>query len=710
MQKRRHFKVLILVLCCVSLLQIASWLPGASHTPTASARAFVIGSDPIDGSTINKPPTVVHIYFDAPLAEASQASVYAYPPGGSTDGLLVNAGPSVINAATPSEMDIPLVPAKELPQGSYEVRWIALSLTDGRTTSGLIGFNLGTSATGVAGTPTLGPSTSNSFPQLDLQGALAVAWDWLVLLVLLFWIGLLLTDTLVISRSAPAAFLIQARKHSLSVQSLCLLALLVGEVINLLLRATSFTQTLARGSISLDIILQFMLHTDYGLLWLVRMGLLLLAFLLYWVGKTRQEGTQKGMSLKQDSPAPTGRAHTRFRRLRQQAEQTVSTSMPALARSQPRVTGAVNAHTPPTRNTNTLQPHITIKFHQTPMPLHEIPRWQVVSKLALAGLILLTLVLSNDLVHLVALPISVGILSWLSLAAQATWFGSLAYLGLVLLPALPVADPDHYAETLVQILKRAMPLLLLSIAVLLVSEVFLTEATIQVPTQFVTHPYGRALLVRASLLLLMVFLTGYTLLSLLPLLQRQTVLLPVVDAEMPARRTRQFKLEKTARTIKRACNALSAVAAVTVICLALMNFFTPPVVFPNVNYQALVDQANGVNGSSGSAMSSQTQQVGTLTVTLQVFPARASAANTVVLLLSDAQGKPVHNATVNLRINMLIMDMGEASATLKGSDSVYAAIFPANQAFSMAGNWVVKVDIHRPGQSLTSLTFNVQVT
>ncbi len=68
------------------------------------------------------------------------------------------------------------------------------------------------------------------------------------------------------------------------------------------------------------------------------------------------------------------------------------------------------------------------------------------------------------------------------------------------------------------------------------------------------------------------------------------------------------------------------------------------------------------------------------------------------------------NATVKLRINMEIMDMGEADATAQGSSSGYSATFPANQTFTMGGAWVVQVEIDRPNQSPVHLAFQVLIT
>lgn len=706
MRRRRYLKVFLSAILCVSLLQIASWLPLAGHAPVASAHAFVVGSDPIDGSTVNQAPRVVRISFNAPIAPVSRANVYAFPPDAPASGLLMNAGLSTVNPANAQELDTPLLSADHLPQGGYEVRWTALSLTDGHTTSGLIGFNLGASSLGFAGTPTLGPSTSNSFPRFDLQGGLAVAWDWLTLLALLFWIGMLLTDSLILPPAAPETFLARVRRHARSLQLLCLLALLVGEVINLILRVTVFTQTLATAGVSFDMLAQFVPGTTYGRLWLARVLLLLLALLFHWMGGARRQQSRGGVG----GAAP--RAGRRAAPARQQPRPTcgpapATISVPAFMRTQARVSGAV-ASVSPTRGPGSSLPRITTNLALDEASVAPQPaRWQRVCWLVLCGLIILTQVLSNEVLHLTSLPVSAGILSWCALAAQAIWFGPLAYLGLVLLPVLPATDPDHHAETLVMILKRALPWMLASLGVLLVSEVFLTEATIQVPVQLLSDPYGRALLMRVVLLLVMLLLTGYLFFFLLPSLQRQTVLLPVVTAEMPARRARRFALEKTERLVKRVLDTYSCLAAITLVCLALMHFFAPPVVFPDVNYQALLKSQSAADNAPHPV--NLTQQAGGLEVTLQLTPARAGIANAILLTVRDAQGRSVSGATVRLRIDMQIMDMGEVRATARGSSTGYQATFAAGQTFTMGGTWLVQVEIARPNRQPVSLTFQVLI-
>src|SRR3954447_14193937 len=57
----------------------------------ASAHAYVIGSDPVDGSTVAKMPKEVHIYFNAPISSLSSAHVYSTGGGNLVD---VGATPS----------------------------------------------------------------------------------------------------------------------------------------------------------------------------------------------------------------------------------------------------------------------------------------------------------------------------------------------------------------------------------------------------------------------------------------------------------------------------------------------------------------------------------------------------------------------------------------------------------------------------------------
>ncbi len=713
MQQRRFPGPLLISALIVSLLLALNWLPFLSRPPVALAHAFVIGSDPVDGSTVSTPPAVVRIFFNVPISSASIAHVY-FGPGNQ----LVDGGRSSIPGNNPRELDTPMINPSQLPQGSYTVRWTAIADDDGHATQGVIGFNAGHSSLGLPGEVILGPGTSNILPQLNLQGVLAVAWEWLTMAALTFWIGILVMEGVILEAErrergergradrsererdgaspAPTRFE-QVRKRALPLQWLCLAALFAGEVINLLLRAALLTQAYNNNGIDPATIGQLIFDTNYGHLWLIRIALIIVALgFLWWT--TRLSGAQPIAF--RNTARPGGRNRPRpYNRLRQQVIQAQENTgagqgeQEASARQNP---GEQESGAGMKSADAAALPRLAL-----PGPATEQPRWHTIVWLALAGLILLTLALSDDITQLAQEHISAVILDWLFLAAQGIWFGGAAYLGLVLLPFLPAIDPDHHARSLLTLLRHYIPLVLGAIIVLLISGLFLAETSLSNAQQLITDPFGRALLVKIVFIALMLLLSGYALFFLRPQLHRQVILLPVVDAEMPARRTRQSALEQSERRYKQTMNALSWLGAGVLLCAALMSFFAPPIVFPANNY--------GSTSTTTSAQAIQTKQVGNLKVNLQVQPARVDQDNTVIVTIYDSGGNPVSDAQVQISINMELMDMGTARATIKGGNPTYIATFGKDETFSMSGTWDILLKIQRPNQAPLQVTFQVIV-
>src|SRR6266700_3657230 len=275
MQKRR---LLVIILAFF----IAIMATTAIQPPLASAHAFVIGSDPVDGSTINTVPKLVRIYFNAPISPLTSAHVYVVQNGNLVD---ITGSPSRISS-NPDRLELPLKDPGSQPQGSYEIKWSAVADADGHTTHGIIGFNVGFSSTGLAGTPTLGPGTSTTLEgpggdrTFDFINALSVSWDWLVLLALTFWIGLLAMERLILfPHERTQALLERVRKQSLSLQNLCLTVMFFGEVVLLVLRAARLT-SVQETSFNFAALLPLLTETNYGLLWLLRIALIVLALVL----------------------------------------------------------------------------------------------------------------------------------------------------------------------------------------------------------------------------------------------------------------------------------------------------------------------------------------------------------------------------------------------------------------------------------------------
>jgi putative copper export protein len=326
-----------------------------------------------------------------------------------------------------------------------------------------------------------------------------------------------------------------------------------------------------------------------------------------------------------------------------------------------------------------------------------------VAWLLLAGLLTLLFVLTGPAAQVLQPHFSAILFDWLKNVAQGIWFGSFAYLSYALLPLLRTKNRDYDAEMLVTLQQRLTPVLLASISIQLLSFIFLSNTSIHDLQQLHTDPYGSTLAVQLIITAIIVLLSTYILFVLRPRIMRQAQLLSAVEGEVSDRHARQSALRMMGRRLKTTTDILSALGIGVLLCSALMSFFAPPIVFPDVTYtNQPVSPTNTVN--------TQTKQIGPFSVTLDLLPGHIGQSNTLILLINDRNGKPVTDAQVQLTINMQIMDMGTGHALITGGNPVYATTFDQHQAFSMGGSWAISVEIQRPNQQAVQDTFDIMLS
>lgn len=626
----------------------------------AYAHAYVIGSDPVDGSTVAQVPKEVHIYFNAPVSPLSSAHVY-FIQGSNLIDVGTNSGQ--VAPSNVQELVIPIKTPGSEPKGGYEVIWSAVANDDGHTTNGIIGFNVGFSnLAGFSGTPILGPSTSNdleSIHTLDLTALLAILWEWLVFIALIAWIGIVVMEQFVLmDHGRGLALLAQVKKQTYSLQRLCLATLLFGEGISLLLRVIHLIQVRHSDNFPLALALMMIAQTNYGHIWLLRMVLIaLLMGWLYWIHQPRKHrpGSESAQSTACSDP--------------EQLQPTEEAQVPNT--NQTDATGKLkeSAHAAP-----------------TPPPFNYRIGW-----LILIGLLTLLFVLTSPAAQVLQPHFSAILFDWLKNIALGIWFGSFAYLSYALLPLLKTKNRESNTETLATLLQRLTPVLLISIGIQLLSLFFLSETSIHDLQQLWNDPYGLTLTAQVIMLAIAVILSAYILFVLRPSIIHQ----------------RSLKAEETdvdtRHRLKSTTGILSVLGIGVLLCCALMSFFAPPIVFPNLTYTNQLE-------SPTNAVNIQTKQIGPLSVTLELLPGHIDQSNTVILLIKDNKGKPVTNAQVQLTINMQIMDMGTAHALITSGNSVYATTFDSHQAFTMAGPWVIQVEIQQPNQQAVQDTFEVMLS
>ncbi len=246
-------------------------------------------------------------------------------------------------------------------------------------------------------------------------------WQWLTMLALLFWVGLVTMEGLLLLNArtngddTEGGVLAALRKQGRPLQWLCLSAILVGEIINLALRGALLTQANAQSGIDMGTIRQVAFETSYGLFWLARMDLICIALgFLWW---TTREQTRRRAA----SPI----FHTRASRLGQLRMQVVE--------ERKNEESSANEETGDATEQPKLKPASIATLPTTPIvasPLSvrvtrrvRAARWHTIAWLTLAALVLLTLAFSSDTAQLAQAHYSAVILTWLQLLAQAAWFG-----------------------------------------------------------------------------------------------------------------------------------------------------------------------------------------------------------------------------------------------------------------------------------------------
>ncbi len=209
--------------------------------------------------------------------------------------------------------------------------------------------------------------------------------------------------------------------------------------------------------------------------------------------------------------------------------------------------------------------------------------------LLLATLIMVTHILSGEAAQVLQPHISAVVFDWLNLLGLSMWFGGFAYLGYVLLPLLPIVEQDHQAEALAALLQRLTPFILIGTGIFLMSSLFLGEASISNTYQLLNDPYGRTFMVQLGIIAIALPLSLYAMFVLRPKLTRQILLLPVVNADLPARRTRQFAMGHTERSLKRVIGMQAWLGTGILLSAALCHsilhqssFLTLPILTPPI--------------------------------------------------------------------------------------------------------------------------------
>ncbi len=234
--------------------------------PVAQAHGKLVKANPAPGSSVGSAPSQVQLWFDEP-PELSFSEVQVL----NAQKQRVDTG--ALQLAPNDNLSL-IMPLKGVTDGTYTVVWKILSQADGHITRGVFAFNVGN----VAG-PATAPIDSGGTATYEANPISATA-RWLSLLSLLALVGAFFFRPFLLNRSLDAVDANNSTRRVAETRWLQLVAVafvlfFLGNLSELALQAQ-----LVADQISFTGIVSVVTTTRFGMLWLLRIALMLVALLV----------------------------------------------------------------------------------------------------------------------------------------------------------------------------------------------------------------------------------------------------------------------------------------------------------------------------------------------------------------------------------------------------------------------------------------------
>jgi copper transport protein len=315
---------------------------------------------------------------------------------------------------------------------------------------------------------------------------------------------------------------------------------------------------------------------------------------------------------------------------------------------------------------------------------------------------------------------------WLHLVASALWVGGLMYIVTSYLPILQRLSLQERARSLATILPYGTPWVIVGIVILAVTGLVSAQLHFYSSQQLFGTAYGRTLVVKILLTIALVFLSAFSIFSLLPRLKKETgkythalqrlqgiEAMPEAVSNMkrtqPATETadgrsatdtgrtgtlrhqvklREERLTKGTRQLSNSLRWGALLGVGIIVCAGLMNVLSGTLAPPTTQQPA---------GKPGPFNKTVQTADGKFTVTLNVNPNTFGTNVFTVTVIDNSTGQPTTSVKVTLFTSMLDMDMGTDTIPLQPDGKGH---FSAPGELEMAGNWDIRIQIRTPDNKL----------
>ena len=688
---RRLFRRLLVTACCAIALLLLALSPLGQATgllPTASAHALLMKSDPAANAILNAPPAQVKMWFSEDINPGTSRAVVV-----DTTNREVDNKDAHVSDDDSKEM---IVTLPLLKAGTYVVVWRTQSADDGHITGGSFIFRIAAPDGSVPPVPATLPSgnipggaglADASSSGLDAPSIAQAVFTWLALLGMVFWVGGVIWETWILPSGLArdgalreAALASERRFRRLA--PLALIVVLVADIGMILAQSAELAGDFT-GAVSPPLLRAVLFGSRFGAFWWMRELVALAALILTLAAINRglplgREASGATLpTTADDDGAIAGWGHELLLTLRR---------IPQLPG---RLVAGLRARTLTGAALVLLAGALIVAFalsgHAAAVPNNE-----------------LAYALAVDLLHLVC---------------NAAWVGGLLYISLIFVPALARLDVRSRARVLALGLPEFGAVAILSAFLLALTGSLNTTIHLSSIQQFLTTAYGRTLFVKIELFLLMVGISAWHAFRVRPQLAQ---MLAEQDARagspvaVPVAATHDYSgsngygaahgkgnssgnsgngsnggntpLREMAVKLEDWLRREAMLGAAVLLCAALLGAFAG----------TLAAAPSGATPTTASGPFLQTLQAGDYAVTLNVVPAKFGT-NTFTVTVKDSKGQPVENAIVVLTTDMLDMDMGEQSVSLKPVGLDQPGVYSGQGELTMGGHWALIVKVVPPG-------------
>lgn len=288
------------------------------------------------------------------------------------------------------------------------------------------------------------------------------------------------------------------------------------------------------------------------------------------------------------------------------------------------------------------------------------------------------------------------LVDWFHLMAAALWVGSILYIATTYLPILQHRTLPERVYSLITTLPYYARLAIVGIVILAVTGIFSSEVHLTSAQQLYDTAYGRTLIIKSVLVVVLLLTSISHLFFLRPRLAKEYKKYLFAQESVQFQQVHQVKLreERLAQRTQRLTTVMRwepLLGVAILLCVGLMSVFGGTLAGTTTTGQQPTTTKTSVYNTTLQTTDNK------FTVKLNINPNRFGTNVFTVVVIDNSTGKATTNVSVTLFTTMLDMDMGTDNVALQSNGK---GNYSASGELAMDGNWEIRIVIHTPDATL----------